>query len=489
MYILKNAYLNIIRSSGRNILIGIIIATIMVGSFITLTINKSGNNLVNSYKNSNPLEVSFNLDVMDFRNAGDNTKEEFELLTLDDIADIGLLSEVNSYYYTLSSSLNSDSINYINHEELFKKTDEKSPDNHGPDDEFMKKQNNFSTGNFSIIAYSDISYNEDFINGNKKLLDGEMISKDNNDNVVVISEELASENSLEVGDTVIFKNISNEDITYELKIIGIYSITTNDNGMDFMSINSSNQLYTNLEVLNKILNDEKDISDYKISSSINAKFYVDSDLIEKFESKVRSLGISDYYKMTTNEDEVTSALKPIKNISSFSFTFLIIILIVGGIILEIINLFNIRERKYEIGVLRAIGMTKLKVNFQLITEIFMVSLISLVIGIVFGFVLSQPVTNFILKNEINSITEEENNIINNFGSEEFKRPGFGNRNDKKEPNLQKDIKYIDVLDVKIDYITIIELFGISLILTIVSSSVGIMFVNKYEPNKILQNRG
>ena len=49
--------------------------------------------------------------------------------------------------------------------------------------------------------------------------------------------------------------------------------------------------------------------------------------------------------------------------------------------------------------------------------------------------------------------------------------------------------YVDFLIVKTDLVTIIELFGISLLLTIVSGTVAVMFVNKYEPNKILQNRG
>ena len=38
MYIFKNAYLNIARAKGRNILIGLIIMAITVGACITITI-------------------------------------------------------------------------------------------------------------------------------------------------------------------------------------------------------------------------------------------------------------------------------------------------------------------------------------------------------------------------------------------------------------------------------------------------------------------
>jgi len=44
------------------------------------------------------------------------------------------------------------------------------------------------------------------------------------------------------------------------------------------------------------------------------------------------------------------------------------------------------------------------------------------------------------------------------------------------------------MSVHIDIKTILELFGLSLLLTIVSGMISMRFVNQYEPNKILQNR-
>lgn len=41
--------------------------------------------------------------------------------------------------------------------------------------------------------------------------------------------------------------------------------------------------------------------------------------------------------------------------------FLIVILAIGAIVLIVLNIFNIRERKYEVGVLTAIGMKKSRV--------------------------------------------------------------------------------------------------------------------------------
>jgi len=513
MYIFKNAYLNIVRAKGRNVLIGLIIMAITVGACITITINKSGNALVNTYKESNPLEISLNLDAMSYRNATDEEKEAFELLNVDTINKIGNLDMVTGYYYTMQSSLNSDDIDAISYDELFAKPNDSEQDDAtsgattGTTKQAPTGGGNFmSSGDYTIIAYSDISYNEDFVDGNKKITDGTMIDKDNTDNSIVISEELATENDLAVGDTITFINTNDDTVTYDLKIVGIYEIvtdTTTSAGPGRMQGNSSNQIYTNLTVLNQIVEDDgTDIESYSMSSSISSNFYIAYEDLNKFTTAVRDLGVSDYYTINTNEDEITATLEPIKSIASFSLTFLIVILVVGGIVLTIINLFNIRERKYEIGVLRAIGMTKTKVTMQLVSEIFIVALVALIIGTTAGTLLSQPVSNYMLANEIESYTTSQNNISENFGGEGFSRPGFNgsedqssstNSSSKPSGNMPTSTvsadDYVSSLEVHTDFITIIELFGVSLLLTIISGVTAVMFVNKYEPNKILQNRG
>ena len=50
------------------------------------------------------------------------------------------------------------------------------------------------------------------------------------------------------------------------------------------------------------------------------------------------------------------------------------------------------------------------------------------------------------------------------------------------------LDYVSSLKVKIDAITILEVFGIGIFITVLSGSIASIFVNKYNPNKILQNR-
>ena len=353
-------------------------------------------------------------------------------------------------------------------------------------------------GDYRLTGYSNPSYIEDFINGNKKITDGEMFDKDSTENVIIISDELASQNELQVGSTITFYNPSDSSSTIEYTVVGIFEDNTNveENGfMQMNAMNSKNQMYTNITSITNVISqmklDENDSENKRMMSNtnLNAKYYLkNNNDLEKFEDEVREKGLNKYYSINTNEEETLEILKPIQNLSSFSFTFLIIILIVGGLILSIINIINIRERKYEIGVLRAIGMSKIKVNLQLVAEIFMVSIASLIIGTTIGVFSSQPVTNAMLKNEITNYQEEQNQISQNFGGKDFERPGF-NRENKMDAHIGiGNVDYVDTLNVNIDVITIIELFLVSLFLTVISGFISVAFVNKYEPNKILQNR-
>jgi putative ABC transport system permease protein len=428
--------------------------------------------------------VTLSLDMQNIRNSSDEEKEAFTYLSKDSIEEYGDSSYVKDYYYKNEVSVSAVDIEAVSMENALKPSDDsKNNENNENDFKGEKKlddmQNSF--GDFRLTAYSDPSYIEEFVSGQNKITDGEMFTKDNTDYVVVISSDLAEENDLEVGDTISF--YVDEEETYEFKIIGIYTSTSSSesNFMGMNAMNQSNQIYTNMTAL------EEFIENTDSSDSLSVSYYLNraSDL-DGFESELREKGLSDYYTVQTNLDSITESLTPIKNLSSFSLTFLILILIVGTIILAVIHMMNIRERKYEIGVLRAIGMSKGKVTAQLISEILMVSFIALVVGFGVGVVVSQPVTNLVLKNEIENYETSQTKIEENFGGSGFERPGFDSKSDIK--NKTNDIEYMDTLEISVDFITILELFGVGLLITVLSGLVTVTYVNKYNPNKILQNR-
>lgn len=481
MYIFKYAYLSVTRNKGRNILIGIIIMAITISACIALTINKSGNNLVNTYIDSNPLSVSFTMDPSVYRNATDDEKESITPITIEDVIKYGTSDYISDYYYTLTASLESDDIEKVSYDEMYKMPDERTNTTNNT----SVKSNNFMfnrNSGFSFVAYSNPAYNTNFVDGTNKITSGEMFNSDSTNKEAVISSELASTNSINVSDKITFYSTSDSTIKYEFTVIGIYEDSTEVENTPGMQGNSRNTIYIPLEVAKLVLSkEEASVTTMGLSS----KYYLkNNNDLSSFETEVRSKGLSSVYTVRTNEDEITQTLEPIKSISKFSQSFLIVVLIIGAIILSIINILNIRERKYEIGVSRAIGMTKSKITLQLVTEMFIVSIASLIIGTSIGILSSQPITNTILKNEISNYQNSTNEISNNFGGKEFSKGNMQGPGNRRMAN----INYVDSLKVTISPLIIIELFIISLTLTIVSGMIAITFINKYEPNKILQNR-
>ena len=250
MYILKNAVKNTTRNKSKNILICIIITVITICSCITLSIYKAGTNLVTTYKKTNALEVSLNLDMQKLRSASNEEKSSFSSISVDDIKNYANSNLIKDYYYALEASLSSNSINPVE--------DNKKPSNDEedkPSDQSEEKKK-FNMGDFRITAYSNFAYLSDFTDGNKKITSGKMVTGSSNENEIVISSSLASTNNLKVGDEVTFTLSDNEEETFTYKVIGIYSSTNEQSDNNFMqmnALNEANQIYANLSSIENIL--------------------------------------------------------------------------------------------------------------------------------------------------------------------------------------------------------------------------------------------
>lgn len=188
--------------------------------------------------------------------------------------------------------------------------------------------------------------------------------------------------------------------------------------------------------------------------------------------------MNEFYTVNTNEQEVLNATNSVNNVATFALTFLILTLIIGVIVLFVINQINIRERKYEIGVLRTIGMKKSLLTFQFVIELSIVAFISLLLGCGIGIILSKPVGNMLLANEIESSKNNMNEINNNFGGKQ----------DRFEINGIVNVEAFDSIDAVVDYKVVLELLLIGISLTLVSSISSMISIQKFSPLQILKER-
>jgi len=106
--------------------------------------------------------------------------------------------------------------------------------------------------------------------------------------------------------------------------------------------------------------------------------------------------------VTSSQDTEQAVISPLENVKSISLYSLIGAVVAGAVIILLIMIMIVRERRREIGVLKAIGASNLKVSLQFVAEAVTFTLLAAVIGIIIGVVASNPVTNALVKNSSTS---------------------------------------------------------------------------------------
>lgn len=220
MFILNNAIISITRNKGRNILIGIIILVIACACTITLAINNTANDLINSYESAYEKELTISFDrnsVMedfDFSNesAIEEMQENFNNIsnfTIEDIKKYANSEHIESYYYTYNISLNGKNID---------KAETTSETNNSSNPFNFPGNNNFIENDmdFTITGYSSLEAMSEFIDGTYKISDIEEDAWDKafDGNYVFINKELASYNDLSLGDTIKLEDEDNKILTH-----------------------------------------------------------------------------------------------------------------------------------------------------------------------------------------------------------------------------------------------------------------------------------
>ena len=506
MYILKNALRNISRAKGRNILISIIVFVIAVSSCVALSIRQAANRVKEDSLSQMEITATISVDrtsMMQGMREGTGTEGGFDRsefrdaiggvnqLSLDEMLSYAELDSVKDFYYTLTVSFNG--------------TDDIEPvqsDTGETDNQMGNIRGLINMGDFTVVGYSSDIAMTDFLNGVCSITEGTMFTEKTDEMVCVISEELALYNSIEAGDIIVLANPNDEDEIYELTVTGIYS---NNRAADselspaggfFTSTDPANYIYTSyntLKAITTVLSQSIDMDDAEamttaLREQISGTYlFATLEDYEAFEALARKAGLSEQYRISSTDAETfQNSLLPLENTSKFSVYFLMVVLIIGGIILVVLNIFNIRERKYEIGVLTAIGMKKPKVAMQFITEIFAVTIAAVIIGTVAGAIVSVPVGNKLHEMQVEAQEQNAASQEQAFGRQTGARANFPDN--LVNANPASTTEYISEISGATDWVVILQLFTLGIFLTIVASFSAVGFIMRYEPLKILSNR-
>jgi putative ABC transport system permease protein len=204
--------------------------------------------------------------------------------------------------------------------------------------------------------------------GTEKLTSGTSFSATSNADVAVVGTDMATKNKLKVGSTF---TAWGKTIT----VVGIYDAGSTFANADVLMplatvqklASATNQITSATVVVNNINN---------VSGAVTA--------ISK------KLGTA--ADVTSTQATVQSQLAPLNSVKTISTYTLIGAVVGAAIILLLSMLMIVRERRREIGVLKALGATNRSVVSQFIAESTTFTLMGAVVGFVGGVIISSPIT-------------------------------------------------------------------------------------------------
>ncbi len=449
---------NIVRNKGRNLIIAVILLGIISSTMVAFSLNATTKGIIENYRNRFGTEVTIERNmkkVQDLINSG-QSHIKFEDITPRQYMKFGESEYIQSSLFTSTMSGISS----------LKAIDEDLANDDNSLEVYIDDDGKVVSPSFKLIGNSDLEALEDFKDEKRKIIVGN-IYKDKNE--CVISQDLAKLNGVNVGDTIEIKYPGYLDKDpIKLIVSGIYLDITeeyNDNIFKNPLVNRRNEILCHFDLVNE----------NAMFLDVQARYFLKSpDMLDDFSKDLTKMGLPDIYEATTDSSTYKKIVEPVESLSSITVIFICVVLILGTIILMLLNNMSIRERKYEIGVLRAIGMKKMKIAFGLLSESLVITVLCLAVGLMVGQLVATPISHIVLEKQIAVYDEQVN-------QEDY----WGN----SESQNSENIELLKELDVVIEKETLIKVSVVAMILALSSSVIGIVYMTRFEPVKILSERG
>ncbi|WP_046038031.1 ABC transporter permease [Lactiplantibacillus plantarum] len=361
MNFFKRAWLNLTAKKGRSILLVLVTSAIMLFVLAGLLIRNAADTATSNAKKSVGATVTLSANreaaFKKMRSATSTSKSSRPKLTtspvkLSDAKKIAKLSNVSSYNAIVSTSANAKGFDTIS-------------------------TSGSSTGDISITGVTNTSSVSTFESSSSKITKGRGITaSDEGTNNVVIESELAKEDSLSVGDTIKLKATTGDKKTYTMKIVGIYKASSSASTQQGPgSTDVSNSVYTSYTFANTVKG-----SKYKNTADSVTFTISDPAKVSSVKTSGKQLINTSKYSLSTDDSSYQTVKSSMNNVKSFADKIVWLVAIAGTIILALIVILMIRERRYEIGVLLSLGESRWKIVAQFFAEMVMVLIVSVVLA-------------------------------------------------------------------------------------------------------------
>jgi len=223
--------------------------------------------------------------------------------------------------------------------------------------------------------------------GDLTIRSGEAFDGSSSDNVALVGSDLATKNSLSVGSTF---TAYGETITVK----GIY--TTGNAFQD-------SGIIMPIATLQALTDQAGAVS--SVTATINS-----SDNVASTVTALKT-SLGEDADITSEAESAASSVKSLQGIASLTTAGVIAAAAAGALIIVLSMFLVVRERRREIGVIKAIGGSNGKVIGQFIIEGLTITIIGAVIGLVLGVLVSGPMTTSLVSSSANSTSTTETTAV------------------------------------------------------------------------------
>lgn len=498
MNFLKRAIIRIKRSLGKNLILLLIV--LILGTLISGAIAVEGainNTEANLRRGMRPI-VSFDLDEEVIRREAEASGEErFDLMTIDMIREMGDLPYVAHYDYSLFSEFWAEGI----------------LDAHGNSITMGHDGEEIPGGWFTVRGTSiadPLDMREGFIElvaGN--LFTESQLTQESQFFPALISAEVAARNDFNIGSTftverIVYRPIMDGDwdrerteadifaqIVHEFEIIGLFERTPNEEHDPYRMSQLDNRIYvpnlaaeviqrfeveTEMEVAAEYWGQTESPFGENPQVFQTVMILENIDDLENFRTAAEAIIPDMWYvtDLTGAFSEITNSMNMLQDIADW-----ILIIAIGAtlLILSLLITLFLKDRRHEMGVYLALGEKKFKIIIQIVTEVTLISIVSISLALFIGHFVSANLSQTMIRNELAASNHDD------------WHSGWGGINALEEMGLT-DVRLsademMAAFDVSLEVGTIGLFYAVGLGAVILSTLLPVLYIVTLKPKKVL----
>lgn len=243
----------------------------------------------------------------------------------------------------------------------------------------------------SLNSSSQVNREKLFSSGVFSLLKGKMIEA-MDVHKIMIHEELASKNQLNLGDTItldVIQQETGEKKKVDYEVVGIFSGKKQEIYTGLTSDFSENTVFTDYQSIHQLFSSESG----EVVTGLNI-FASSSEELQKMKQAIEALPFNwEEFVIEDQKQDFDDILESITGLQNMVQCMTIGILIAGAVVLSLMLMLSVRERIYEIGILLSIGIHKAWIIGKFFVELFLLTIPAIFVSLALGPMMVQQLMN------------------------------------------------------------------------------------------------